>query len=265
VERVPAAGEIVHAEEAWAEPGGAAPVAAVQLLKLAGEATLYTALGDDELGHRAKRELEALGLRVVAVFRPGVAQRVAITFVDGGGERTITTIGSRLGPSGEDPLPWDELATTQAVYFTAGDRGALEAARRAKFLTATTREFAHLVEWQVPLDAVIGSARDPGEEYRPGLLHPEPKMVVLTAGADGGTYRTADGRSGTFRPAPIPGPVVDAYGAGDSFAGGLTYGLGAGMPPEGALELAARCGAANLTGRGPYQGQLRLTEPPPPG
>ena len=39
VERVPVAGEIVHALEAWEEPGGGGAVAAVQLAKLAGEAT----------------------------------------------------------------------------------------------------------------------------------------------------------------------------------------------------------------------------------
>jgi ribokinase len=49
---------------------------------------------------------------------------------------------------------------------------------------------------------------------------------------------------------------VDTYGAGDSFAGGLTYGLAAGLSTEEALALAARCGAACVTGRGPYEGQL---------
>ena len=38
-------------------PAGAG-VAAVQLAKLAGGATFFTALGDDEVGHRAERELE---------------------------------------------------------------------------------------------------------------------------------------------------------------------------------------------------------------
>jgi ribokinase len=37
----------------------------------------------------------------------------------------------------------------------------------------------------------------------------------------------------------------------------VTYGLGAGMPIDQALELGARCGAACATGRGPYAGQLR--------
>jgi len=54
----------------------------------------------------------------------------------------------------------------------------------------------------------------------------------------------------------LPGPIVDRYGAGDSFAGGLTYALGAGYPAERAVALAARCGVAALTGRGPFDGQL---------
>src|SRR5207253_3413509 len=41
VERVPVAGEIVHALEAWEEPGGGGSVAAVQLSKLAEEVTFF--------------------------------------------------------------------------------------------------------------------------------------------------------------------------------------------------------------------------------
>ena len=61
---------------------------------------------------------------------------------------------------------------------------------------------------------------------------------------------------GPFRAAPLPGPVEDAYGCGDCFAAGLTYALGAGRPMEEAVALGARCGAAVLSGRGPYEGQL---------
>ena len=75
VDHVPAPGEIVHVSESWQEPGGGGAVAAVQLCKLAGAATLYTAFGDDEVGHRAKRELEGLGLRVEAAFRPKPQRR----------------------------------------------------------------------------------------------------------------------------------------------------------------------------------------------
>jgi ribokinase len=58
----------------------------------------------------------------------------------------------------------------------------------------------------------------------------------------------------------VPGAVVDTYGAGDSFAAGLTFGLGEGMGVEPALELAARCGAWCISGRGPYGNQLTAAD-----
>jgi ribokinase len=82
--------------------------------------------------------------------------------------------------------------------------------------------------------------------------------VVRTAGNEGGTYEGADGRRGSWAAADLPGPVVDAYGCGDSFAAGLAFGLGSGLDIDGALELAARCGAYCLTGKGPYGNQLTL-------
>ncbi len=258
VDHVPAPGEIVHATHTWDEPAGGGPVAAVQLAKLAGSCTLFTALGDDDLGHRVPEELAKRGVRVEAVFRP-TPQRRGFTFLDAAGERTITVIGERLGPSGDDLLPWHELESTDAVYFTAGDDAALRAARRARVVVATARVFDHLVEAGVPLDAVVASAKDRNEPYEAGKLDPPPGLVVLTAGADGGSFELADGSRGTFQAAPLPGPVADAYGCGDSFAAGLTYGLGARLGPQEAIALGARCGAACMTGRGPYRGQLRLT------
>jgi ribokinase len=256
VERLPAPGEIVHASETWEEPAGGGAVAAVQLAKLAGHAMLYTALGDDELGHRVPGELAKHGVTVEARFRP-TPQRRAFTFLDRHGERTITVFGERLGPAGIDPLSWDELAHVDAVYFTAGDDEALKQARRARVLVATSRVLQDLARAKAPLDALVGSGRDPDERYEPGALDPSPGLVVLTEGAAGGRYVTADGVDHRFPAAPLPGPVVDAYGCGDSFAAGMTYGLGAGIGPKAAVELAARCGAACLTGRGPYEGQLR--------
>ncbi len=42
-----------------------------------------------------------------------------------------------------------------------------------------------------------------------------------------------DGGIQQWGAAPLPGPRVDSYGAGDSFAAGLTYGLAAGGSPAG--------------------------------
>lgn len=259
VEHVPAPGEIVHALESWSEPGGGGAVAAAQMARLAGEATFFTALGDDDLGHRAYHELEALGLDLKAAWRDE-PQRRGFVFVDSAGERTITVIGNRLGPRGHDPLPWDELAAVDAVYFTAGDGEAARAARRARVMVATARGLETLAEAAVELDALVASGKDAGERYSRGDLQPEPKLVVRTAGASGGEWERSDGQGGRYSATPLPGPIADAYGCGDSFAAGLTVGLGQGMPVDEALELAARCGAACMTGRGPYSGQLTAAD-----
>ena len=256
VEHVPAAGEIVHARDAWEEPGGGGAVAAVQLAKLAGECTFYTAFGDDALGHRAHAALAAMGLEIEASFRRQ-PQRRALTHIDDAGERTITVLGDRAGPVAADPLAWDRLADFDAVYFTAGDVDALRLARRAHTLVATSRIVPLLRAAGVALDAVVGSAQDPSERYTPGDVEPPPRLIVRTAGAAGGSYEPAGGPRLAYSAAPLPGPVADAYGCGDAFAAGLTFALGAGQQPDVALRFAARCGAAALTGRGPYSGQLR--------
>ena len=259
VERVPAAGEIVHALENWQEPGGGGAVAAVQLAKLADGAVFFTALGDDDVGRRSRDALAALGLEVEAAWREE-PQRRGFVFVDSSGERTITVLGSRLGAEGGDALAWDRLEEADAVYFTAGDVAAVHAARAARTVVAAARGLETLVEAGVQLDALVASAQDEGERYERGLLDPEPRLVVRTAGAAGGEWERDDGETGSYEATPLPGPVADSYGCGDSFAAGLTFGLGAGMPVEAALQLAARCGAACFTGRGPFAGQLTAAD-----
>jgi ribokinase len=256
---VPRPGEIVHAEETWAEAAGGGSVAAVQLAKLAGASLFYTALGDEELGHRAKGELEGHGVRVHCEFKDK-PQRRGFTYLDSGGERTITTIHERYGPSGDDELAWDELDDADAVYFVSGDGAALQAARRARVLVATARSLPVLAETGVQLDVLVHSSTDTGELYSAGQLQPEPRLVVGTAGSEGGTWTAAEGRTGSFHAAPLPGPVADTYGAGDSFAAGLTFALGSGLQLEPALELASRCGAASITGRGAFAAQLTAND-----
>jgi ribokinase len=255
VEHVPAPGEIVHALESWEEPGGGGAVAAVQLARLARDCLFLTALGDDELGHRAERELMALGVRVEAVWRPA-PQRRAFVFTDAHAERTITVMGDRVGPRGADPLPWPELADVDGVYFTAGDADAVRAARAARMLVSTARTIRPLAEADAQIDMLVASSRDVGERYTHGDIEPPPHLVAWTAGAAGGWVEAPDGTRTDWTAAPLPGPPVDAYGAGDSFAAGLTYGLAAGRSPEEALAIGAQCGAACVTGRGPYAGQL---------
>jgi ribokinase len=107
------------------------------------------------------------------------------------------------------------------------------------------------------VDVLVHSGNDKDEELDPASLDPLPGTIVTTLGGDGGRWSGALGE-GRWEPVRLPGERVDAYGAGDSFAAGLTTGLAAGLAIADAVRLGARCGAANMTGRGPYGGQLDL-------
>jgi ribokinase len=255
VPHVPRAGEVLHARDPFEEPAGGGAVAAVQLARLAGGASLITALGADDAGRRAVARLRELGVEVRAAWR-SARTRTAVTLVDGAGERTITTFGARLEPLAQDEdLPWSALAGMDAVYFTAGDAGALRAARAARVLVASPRAVDALGQG-VPLDVLVLSEGDAIERHEAAHVRGEAELVVRTQGERGGSYRTRSGEAGRWAAAPLAGDPVDSYGCGDSFAAGLTYGLGSGMAVPSALALAARCGAACLTGRGPYERQL---------
>jgi ribokinase len=250
-DHVPAAGEIVHASGGFEEPAGGGAVAAVQLARMAGSARLFTALGDDELANRSRARLAELGVTVEAARRDGPTRRAHV-FLDSHGERTITTIGERLGPRGEDELDWGALDGADGVYVTAGDPDALRAARRARVLVASPRAGRALADSAIELDALVFSDRDELESAFAAALEPRPRLLVATRGAEGGRYETADGKSGSWPPATPPGPIADTYGSGDSFAAAFTYGLAAGGSFEDALRQGAEAGAASLTRSGPY-------------
>lgn len=256
LESVPRPGDIVHALETWDEAAGGGAVAAVQLARLAGACTLFTSFGADEFGRRARLQLAEQGVTVRAMADPS-PQRRAVVFVDDVGERTITVLGDKLVPSGGDSrLPWQELEDADAAFFVSGDAESVHAARRARILVATSRELRTLRAAAVELDVLVGSGEDEGEVYHAGDLDPPPRIVVTTSGPLGGWVQPG----GPFRPASLPGPVVDAYGCGDSFAAGLTFALARGDSIEEAVALGARCGAAVMTGRGPYGAQLAASD-----
>ncbi len=270
VPRVPAPGSIVHASAVWEEAAGGGGVACVQLAKLAGSCTLFTALGDDVRGRAVPSMLAARAAEgraqvdVRAAWR-NEPQRRAITFVDDAAERTITVIGKRHQPEADDAHAFGEL---DAVYFTAGAPEVLRELRsRARIVVATARVLQILADSGVALDAIVRSASDPGEPDPTPLIDsgqmPAPRLVIATEGASGGAYveRSPTNEivhSARWAAAPLPGVAIDAYGCGDSFAAGLTFALGADMSTDDALAFAAKCGAACLTGRGPFARQLAL-------
>ena len=259
VPRVPAAGELVTATEWWEEAAGGAALAAMQARRLGADVDFFTAVGDDEHGRRALERFAELGLDVHAVVHG--RQRRGFVYLDGDGERTITILGERTVPAGDDDLPWERLEQAASVYFTGGDAEALRAARAAGTLVATPRA-GDALRAGVKLDVLVRSGLDPGECHAGEDLDPLPHRIVSTAGAEGGRWVGEDRTEGSWHSAGLPGRRGDSYGAGDSFAGALTWALGSGLGMDEALQVAARAGAAKLASRAGYDGQLTAADLP---
>jgi len=249
VDHVPLAGEIVEGVPRVSVPAGGGAVAAVQLARWGAESLFFTAVGEDELGQRAVAELTAHGVTVHAVVRPAL-QRRAITMVDAQRERTIVLTGKRHVVAATDALPWELLATCDAIYVTGCDVATLRVARGAKKLVGTSRVLPLLREAGVVLDALVGSDNDPREAYAPGDLAPAPHLSVRTNGARGGTW-SAGGAMHAY-PAVRTTVTGDTYGAGDSFAAALTLALGENRSHPDAVAFASARAAEVLAFDGPY-------------
>jgi ribokinase len=256
--RLPRPGEILHVASAHEAPAGGGGMAAYALKALTGAASFYCAVGDDERGGHTVERLAEAGLDVQGAVHAGREQRRTVTYLTtDDGERTITVLGPRLVPHGEDPLDWAALAAFDGVFFTAGNASAARAARAARVLVATPRARDALVAGGVHVDALVGSAGDPGEVIEDDLVAAtRPRWIVQTEGERGGTWRAADGTGGRWDAVPLPGEPVDAYGCGDAFAAALTAGLAAGRSIQDACALGARVGAALLCRRAPAVGDL---------
>jgi ribokinase len=247
VQRLPRAGEIAHAEGAFARAAGGGGVVAAVLAELGAEVDFFCALGRDGPGRAAAAQLKQRGVCAHVAWRDQPTRR-AVTLLDGTGERTIITIGSRLVPSGADALEWERLARADGVYYTAGDRAALERARAAPVLVASPRARTALEGDGPAVDALVFSARDGGEREWARRVADRVRLHVATDGANGGRWwGEAEGR---WPASPLPGERRDAYGCGDAFAAGLTFALAAGASIDEAAELGAACGARWLTRAG---------------
>ena len=261
VDRWPQPGLISHAQQRLEEPAGAGAVIAVQLAQLLDRPVhFFTALGRDSVGEACVERLQEKGVKVHVAWRDGPTRR-GISLVggvgdqsgdgsgDGSGDRAITVIGDRLTPVLSDPLPWDVLQQCDGAFITAADAALVQAARSVPVLAATPRVgLAVLESAGVQIDALIGSGLDPAELVAPGDLALSPRVQISTEGAAGGLISTGD----RYSASALPGPFVETYGCGDSFAAGVFAGLAAQWPLKTAIQLGCQLGAACATRFGPY-------------
>jgi ribokinase len=255
VAALPRAGDIAHVHEARVIAGGGGGIAFFQLAKSDTELHLFTALGDDEAARVVEQAVAATGARIHAARRTEAHTR-DVVMIGPDGERTIVVIGEPLHPRLDDALPWELFDGLDAVYFTAQDPALLARARRARIVVAAARRRDYIIASGARVDAVVGSCVDPRERATLADYPLPPAALVMTDGPRGGTVETAAGAA-RFA-SPRVDALVGSYGAGDSFAGALTYYLAAGCDPLEAATRAAPYGAAVLASLDPLAAQLAI-------
>ena len=250
IDQLPLAGQISHAKDYFEEAAGGAAVAAVQMARLInGPVDLITSLGKDTYGEKCYERLTRLGLNLKVAWREKPTRK-GISFISKDGERAITVIGERLQPIASDNLPWSEMKNYDGIFVTATDEEGIRLARSAKFLSATPRTGENaLKNSKVKLNALIGSALDPGEKINHEELTPKPDIYIATKGKSGGTIFPNNQNYKSITPSS---KEIDTYGCGDCFAGGVTTALSANLNLNQAINIGAYCGAECSTHYGPY-------------
>jgi len=250
VDQLPLAGEISHANECFEEAAGGAAVAAVQMARLINEPVdLITSLGKDSYGEKCYERLTKLGLNLKVAWRKKPTRK-GISLITKDGERAITVIGERLQPIASDNLPWSDMKNYDGIFVTATDKEGLRLAREAKFLSATPRAGENAIrKSKVRINALIGSALDPGEKINHQELLPQPDLYIATKGKSGGTIFPKNQHYKSITPSS---KEIDTYGCGDCFAGGVTTALSAKLNLNQAINIGAYCGAECSTHYGPY-------------
>ena len=201
--------------------------------------------GQISRAHRSLEEPAGAGA-VVAVQLARLTGQQVTFFTALGKDEIGERSEARLRELGVNPIiAWRDQPTRRGISLVdrSSDRAITVIGERLPRLRLPVLQDAG-----VNLDALIGSNLDPGECFREDELTPTPTLRIATEGERGGLLIPG----GRFEAQPLPAPLVETYGCGDSFAAGVTAGLAAGWSTTEAIKLGAQCGATCATHFGPY-------------
>jgi ribokinase len=277
VRALPAAGETVAGGRFARHGGGKGANQAVAAARLGARVALVGAVGDDDMGSEALRELAAEGIDVAAVARLERAPTgVALIVVDAHGENQIAvasganaelaaeTVRSALGrllARAPGVVLLGHEVPEEAVI--AGAEAAAEAGWSVVLNPAPARALDERVLAARPLltpnaaeAAQLAGEADPETAAR--VLQARTRAPVLvTLGGDGALLLV----SGESRRLPAPAvEAVDTTGAGDTVNGALAAELAAGRPLEEAIRFALAAAALSTRAEGARGGMPRRAD-----
>ena len=283
ISHLPAAGELVLADQLLLTIGGCAANVAVDLVKLGVPAAVAGRVGGDVFGRVVADMLRASGVDVSALqVSPGLdTSQTLIVNVAGEDRRFIHTFGANAAFRAADIPPErvrscrvlylggyllmggveeDELASVFLAAHEAGARTVLDVVTPGPgdYLPALEPVLPH-VDVFLPNDheaELITGRSDPLEQAE--LFHRLGARSAIVTMGDRGSVLVGEGlrlRAGAF-----PVTFVDGTGGGDAFAAGYIDGLLRGLDPEGCLRRASAVGASCVRAIGTTAGVFTREE-----
>ena len=277
VSRLPRAGETVSGGTFARHGGGKGANQAVAAARLGARVAFVGAVGADDLGDEALRELEAEAVDTSAVARlEGVATGVAAIVVDESGENQIAVASGANAALGAGHV----TRALERILAAGGGRGVvllghevpaavvvagIAAARGAGWTVilnpaparALPDDVAGVILTPNADEARALAGEDGVEAAARALAARTGAPVLVTLGAEGALLLDGD------RVERLPAPevdVVDTTGAGDAVNGALAAELAAGRPLRDSVHLALTAAALSTRAPGARSGMPRRDE-----
>jgi sugar/nucleoside kinase (ribokinase family) len=280
IDHLPAAGELVLADQLLLTIGGCAANVAVDLGKLGVAASVVGRVGDDVFGRVVTDMLRERGVETSLIREtPGAAtSQTLIVNVAGQDRRFIHTFGANArfeaadipaepcrvlylgGYLVMDRVRADELRQVFAAARRAGARTVLDVVTPGQGdylprLEALLPEVDVFLPNDHEAALILGEA-DPLRQAE--RFHELGAKTAIVTQGDRGSVLVTEGlrlRAGAFRV-----PLVDGSGGGDAFAAGYVAGLLRGLDAAGCLRLASAVGASCVRAIGTTTGVFTRAE-----
>ena len=254
--------------------GGSAANTMIAVARFGGRAYYACQLGQDELADFYQRDLQEAGVKSNPANRcPGQTGQ-CLVLITPDADRTLNTFLGASHKIGPEQLQEEIIADSHYIYLEgyllSSDQGfaaccqAQQAARRHGTAISLTlsdpfmvlsckQRFARLLDGGVDLlfcnaeeaRALIGE-EDP--EAACSALGERVASVCITCGSEGAIVHAGGRRS---RIPPVRVEAVDTTGAGDTFAGGVLFGITHGFDLEPAAKLGSYAAAQVVSQYGP--------------
>ena len=263
--------------------GGSAANTMITISRFGGRSCYSYQVGADDWGEFYRKDLGDAGVDSGQdVFLPSTPTGQCLVMVTPDADRSMNTFLGASGSMGPQQIDESTIAQSRYVYlegylfttdegFDACERAATAARSQGVAISLTLSDpfvvdafkarFERLIDSGVDLlfcneDEAMAFTGEADREKAADALAARVGRAFITCGADGALVCTGIERQ------LVSGHTIDAVdttGAGDSFAGGVLYGLCRDLPPEASAKLGNYAAACVVSAYGPRL-QQRLEE-----